>query len=478
MQSVISTRINELSNIKTPFDHNEFVDHQLNFVPPDLLRRVKEEIKTLKFKARGLDTVWICEVDEQYVFKGFNRKKSVELMRNFPALRELLILINASGLTTGDANAILVTRYPDGTTRLNWHSDDEESIGQKSSIAVIPLGATRWIQFRKKLRHMRRRKNSKIPVLESIEMLEGSITVMKPGCQQVLEHRVPPVSVCGGDDGERIALSCRTFLPSELEALLNGHDDADSTPFSPESPKKNSVSMDSVSDEEISFDKPVRKVKFESTPTKPASKKTETTPAPADGKPLPSAVILAGDSFLLGLDVTKLKKKKDITICNLARSGFSISQVRQSLLDFKSKRGSSLQVKKLFLSVGTNDIKHFNNNGVRYLRRPIAELVQLAKKLFPEATVFIQSLLPLPVNNRRFIVEDLSEMNRILFDICSQQKCHFIDLMTPLLNEYWVRNPLLFKQGGNIHPNNLGYSVIGRIYIKAIHGRSFCPLNW
>ena len=473
LQSLISTRINELSNVKTPLDHTQYIEHQSGFVPVDLLRRCQEEILTLKFKENCLDTVWVCEVDEQYVFKGYNRKKSVALMKNFPALRELLRLLNESGLTTGDANAILVTRYPDGTTRLNWHSDDESSqISQNSSISIIPLGATRWIQFRKKLRHMaqRRRKKNSIPVLEAYEMVEGDIVIMRPGCQQVLEHRVPPVSVCGGQDGIRFALSARTFLPSEIEALFNEAEDSTTEePFSPVTPtERNSDSKSVVSvDDEISFDKPSKDVKSESTPTKPVK-----------GQSLPSAVILAGDSFLLGLDEKKLKKRKNLTVYNLARSGLSIAQVKSTLVDFHEKNGSSLQVKKVFLSIGTNDIKRYNVNGVRYLRRPINDLVKLTKELFPVATVFIQSLLPLPVNNRKFIVEDVSEMNRIIYDVCVQLKCNFIDLMFPLLNEHWVRNPSLFKKGGNIHPNSLGYAVIGRIYIRAIHGGRFCPSNW
>jgi len=460
LQGLISTRINTLSNDKTPININQYIAHESGVIPSDLLRRCHDEVLTLKFKEKGLDTVWVCEVDEQYVFKGYNRNKSVALMRDFPALKELLILVNESGYTTGDANAILVTRYPDGTTKLNWHSDDESGqISQNSSICVVPIGATRWIQFRKKLRHIAsRRKKRKCQVLESYEMIEGDLVIMKPGCQQVLEHRVPPVSECGGVDGVRHALSCRTFLPSELEALING-DSTVNEPFSPESPKS-----DLDSDPEVSFNIP--------TDSKKAAD------IPISSKPLPSAIVLAGDSFITGLDETKLRKKKDLTICNIAQSGFTIAKVRQSLATFHNENCSSLQVSKLFLSIGTNDIRNFNNNGVRYLRRPIFELVQFAKKLFPKATIFIQSLLPLPVTNRRFIVEDISELNKILFNVSMTLKTQFMDLMNPLLDSSWVRNHLLFKKGGNIHPNKRGYSVIGSIYLDAIHGKRFCPLNW
>ena len=463
LQGLISTRINTLSNDKTPINISQYIAHESCVIPPDLLRRCHDEVLTLKFKEKGLDTVWVCEVDEQYLFNGYNRNKSVALMRDFPALKELLILLNESGYTTGDANAILVTRYPDGTTKLNWHSDDESGqINQKSSICVVPLGATRWIQFRKKLRHIMasRRKKRKSPVFESYEMREGDLVIMKPGCQQVLEHRVPPVSECGGVDGVRHALSCRTFLPSELEALMNDDSTVSEPPFSPESPK-----CDPDSECEVSFDIPL-----------PNSKKAADAPIPS--KPLPSAIVLAGDSFLLGLDETKLIKKKNLIICNIAQSGFTIAKVRQSLANFHDKNSSTLQVGKLFLSIGTNDIKKFNNNGVRYLRRPIFELVQFAKKLFPKAMIFIQSLLPLPVTNRKFIVEDVSELNKILFNVSMTLKTRFMDLMNPLLDSSWVRNHLLFKKGGNIHPNDRGYSIIGSIYIDAIHGKRFCPLNW
>ena len=178
-----------------------------------------------------------------------------------------------------------------------------------------------------------------------------------------------------------------------------------------------------------------------------------------------------------GLVPDKLKKGKQLNVFNLAESGHSIKQVKRSLDNFSKLSGEKYQVRKVFLCFGTNDIKQYDPNGVRHLKTPINDLLKTAKNLYPLAEIYVQSLIPLPVNNRKFIVEDIGELNRIIHDACCRQRCRMIDAMTVMLNEHYVRNPVLFKRN-NIHPNANGYSVLAKLYIRAIHSKRFNPLGW
>jgi len=462
MQGSVSTRINQLSNAKTLFNHSEYVTHVEFFITEEeLMAGALSEVQSLLFDHDKLDTVWIAEEEEQYFFKGCNLKKPVNLMSKFPFIKAIMDQLNASGLTTGDLNSCLVTRYPNGYSKLNWHSDDEGAqIRQSSSIASFTLlentGDSRKLQMRKKLQHkVKKRKTTKLPVLAEYELGHGSVVVMKPGCQDVLEHRVPAASKpCG----VRFALSFRHFICKDNVSSCSSdiyHSGGEFSPSMPESPIVEEV------------DTPVKVTQPPSGP--PPSPKPET---------LPSAIIMAGDSFMKGLKTDKLKKGKRINIFNLAESGHSIKQVKRSVVNFsKSGEASKYQIRKVFFSIGTNDIKHYDKNGVTHLKNPISDLLRTTKELYPLAEIYVQSLIPLPVNNRKFIVEDLDELNKIIYDACCKQRCWMMDAMTVMLNEYYVRNPSLFKRN-NIHPNASGYSVLAQLYIRAIHSERFYPFGW
>jgi len=199
---------------------------------------------------------------------------------------------------------------------------------------------------------------------------------------------------------------------------------------------------------------------------------TKDIPSPPSPSPtckiLPDAILLAGDSFMKGIDPKKLQRGKIVNILNLAQSGQTIKQVKRSLVQFSENSGADYQVMKVFLCAGTNDIKYFSDKGVHYLKPHINDLIKTAKYLFPSAVIYFQSLIPLPVNNRPFIVEDIDQLNKIIYEACCRQRCFMIDAMSEMMNKYSIRNPALFKRN-NIHPNANGYSVLAKLYLRAIH---------
>ncbi|PIW26660.1 MAG: alpha-ketoglutarate-dependent dioxygenase AlkB [Rhodospirillales bacterium CG15_BIG_FIL_POST_REV_8_21_14_020_66_15] len=79
-------------------------------------------------------------------------------------------------------NSVLANLYRDGRDSMDWHSDDEASLGPAPVIASVTLGASR--------RFLLRRKGAKAEKIE-IGLGGGDILVMGPRCQVQWQHRVP-----------------------------------------------------------------------------------------------------------------------------------------------------------------------------------------------------------------------------------------------------------------------------------------------
>ena len=139
-------------------------------------------------------------------------------------------------------------------------------------------------------------------------------------------------------------------------------------------------------------------------------------------------------------------------------------------------------VQKIILSVGTNDLRKCPDPGL--LRGPLKQLCQKIKDTFPNARVYFQSLLPLPVNNAKDSTtnERVCVMNRIIFNECIFRRFYYIDAFYPFtkFNRAWgepiTRFDRLFEPKG-IHPNpERGLGVLARFYIRALHSRFFDPM--
>lgn len=78
-------------------------------------------------------------------------------------------------------NSCLANFYPDGTTGMGWHADDEAELCSSSPIASISFGAMRIMKFR----HKTTREQLSVP-LEN-----GSLLVMFSPTQQFWLHQIP-----------------------------------------------------------------------------------------------------------------------------------------------------------------------------------------------------------------------------------------------------------------------------------------------
>jgi alkylated DNA repair dioxygenase AlkB len=83
--------------------------------------------------------------------------------------------------TNSEFNRALVNYYRDGNDSVDWHADDEASLGNEPVIASFSLGVERKFDLRHNLTGQR----------VSLNLPHGSLLLMGPGLQSFWKHRIP-----------------------------------------------------------------------------------------------------------------------------------------------------------------------------------------------------------------------------------------------------------------------------------------------
>jgi alkylated DNA repair dioxygenase AlkB len=97
-----------------------------------------------------------------------------------PLLAELKA--HAERVAAQGFNALIVQLYRDGNDGVNWHSDDNPSVGEDPTIASLSFGATR--------RFLVRPKRGEGPALD-LTLNSGDVLVMRGDLQHTHVHKVP-----------------------------------------------------------------------------------------------------------------------------------------------------------------------------------------------------------------------------------------------------------------------------------------------
>ena len=397
--------------------------------PGSLLKDLKEEAESLGLvsETNKVKTQWLNSTVDAYVYgsSGHEVSHKAKPIKEYPAICELLKLVNNNDASTHDMNSCLVSCFSTSDSNLSLHADDENGqIDQNSSICTLSLGATRTMDFCSK----KSRTRNPIPIT-SLELKDGCLTIMHPGCQEVLNHRINSGIHEDGVSDIRYSFSFRKFI----------------------SPNEINVSSSTISHPKVSSDQ--------------------------SGKvrPKPNIILVAGDSFTARLETEKLGKKKK-TVMNISKGGNTISAVVKSLEAF-AKDNDSFNIQKLFLCVGTNDIRHAHY-GIRHLKNPFINMLKTAKQLFPNSTIYCQSLIPLPIMKSN-TVRNVSSMNSLIFDACTRQRVFYLDVFCTFLNRYGFRSELFFPRNvDDIHPNKRGIAVLAKHYIYSIRTKTFNPVGY
>ena len=371
------------------------IDDYLTFIPD--FNNDKTLWKNLTEKAIALDliktsdkvqTQFLNFTPEGYKYGAPDHEKDHKSkpLEEFEAVQGLMKLCNDCEETTKDADCCLVSVMNTAECSLSLHADDEyDQISQTSSICTFTIGATSTMDFCSK-----RSKTRQPTPITTLELTEGCLTIMKPGCQQVLRHRINKGTHKEEVPDLRINFSFRKYIPCE---------------------KRPSTPIKKISDHEQTEQKL-------------------------------NVCLVAGDSHSARLDTEKLGKGRKRVI-NISRGGSTIKTVEKSLKSFADEN-LNVNVKTLIICVGTNDVLH-THHGVRHITTPYTNLLKLSKTLFPDARIFCQSLLPLPVL-KCSTVTDVRHMNNLIYVACTKERVFYLDVFDSFLNNFGYRNEQFFPR--------------------------------
>lgn len=341
LRNILNAVQNELP--KRQGNVNKYVEYIEDFCSDSqLLDMVWEECQSMELPTKRSKTgsMWLSSGKAPYVYTDTNPVHKATDIASFPCINRLLSLVNLSTEVTGPLDSCLVLKYTSKSSSLSIHDDGEDFIDQEKSICSFSLGCERTLEFFDKA------SKSKSKCTMSYRMKNNSMVVMRPGAQQNLKHAMRAERSSNIDDDQiRYSLSFRAVSK----------------------PKQGSAPNNNTSQCQNDVIEP----------------------------PTEHVTLVAGDSYAARLDAVRLGKKK-CKVVNVAQGGAKMDKVQKQLELFAASNPRTC-VEKIILSVGTNDLRYCKDVGL--LRGPLKQLCTQIKDIFPNAKVFFQSLLPLPIKD-------------------------------------------------------------------------------
>jgi alkylated DNA repair dioxygenase AlkB len=158
-----------------PFDQaNEYFDSLLQNIP----WKNDEVVVFGKRIVTKRKTAWYGDSNYVYIYSN-TIKQALPWTRELVNLKQIV-----ENLSNTKFNSCLLNLYHNGNEGMGWHSDDEKSIEDNSTIASVSLGAERKFSFKHK------QTNKTISVL----LEHGSLLLMKEATQKNWLHSLPKSS--------------------------------------------------------------------------------------------------------------------------------------------------------------------------------------------------------------------------------------------------------------------------------------------
>ena len=382
---------------------------------PEFLDSLTKELETLNLRDKCGQPGKRKVASQWIVVNPQQTNLPAEDMEKFPCITKLRTVL--SGQTGGsDFNSCIVNFYADGAARTRPHADDESYIDQTCPIACFSIGETREIGIFDK-------KNGQM--VGKHELQGGSLFVMNSGAQATTRHQVLPKK--SGPCGERFSVSFRKILYTEVK---------NEWPF---------------------------------------TVKSSVAPPKQSQSPGQKTTLVLGTSIPFYLDFDKLAGTSgSVKVVNLCKRGAKISHLQEILDEHYKNESSDVVVDKVIVSVGTNDLRNNRRPTVGHLYTPMENLVAKIKTFYPEATIYMQSLLPQRVENA-FTVSNVLGFNKLLVKLSALNKCYYLDIFDDFLGTNKHPNQNLYRWDG-VHLNNKGLSTLARAFISKIRGR-FNPIT-
>ncbi|KAL8573515.1 hypothetical protein ACOMHN_047786 [Nucella lapillus] len=149
-------------------------------------------------------TAWFGE--QPYSYSGIMHDANMQWPTEIQQLRDRL-----EEITGMRFNSLLCNFYRDGHDSIDWHSDDEPSLGTNPTVASLSFGDSRTFEMRKKPLPGQLSDYSQSQVCR-IPLASGTLLIMEGATQADWQHRVPKEY---HDREPRINLTFRVIYPEK-----------------------------------------------------------------------------------------------------------------------------------------------------------------------------------------------------------------------------------------------------------------------
>ena len=161
------------------------IEHRLNYVSGDSIKEVFPDVESLyETQSSKKKYIWLSKHNISYSFGG--KTYHPKLISKFTNITAVIEKLNDDlGI---DLDSCLITRYVVKEQSLSLHQDNEAEIDQTRPMCNISIGSTRQIEFC----DSDSEESGELKYV--INLVEGSLVIMQPGCQSQLWHKVPSVA--------------------------------------------------------------------------------------------------------------------------------------------------------------------------------------------------------------------------------------------------------------------------------------------
>ena len=402
------------------------------FMQLPLLKELKLALPKLKYMSTGVRQPGVCLFGKYpYVYNKATANLKPIAFHKDSCISRTLELVNKK-LDT-NFNSVLVNKYCNKNTSLNWHKDDEPEVDQTESIATLSIGSERNFLVADSPEEGDRGHFS------STRLANNSVFVMQAGFQDKHCHKVER-GILECECGVRYSLTFRRLLPRVP--------DADTNPQQPDP----HLLVDLPTLQEQKVDEFVG-----------VSKKVKHNECVQS--------IIFGSSLTKGLDKDILSKpgKRFKVFCNPG------AKVRSIIKDVEDKidDGSLCLdcVENIFFVCGGNDAENIRSKvGLDTLSNSFNELINVVSDNFLYATINMISLIPRRLKDSNHLGRILSINETLSLDCSMYDNCRYIDIFSNFLKykkHYYTNYEVYLNENlyiyDELHFTNKGNSVLGKV---------------
>ena len=350
-------------------------------------------------------------------------------------MKELLDHTNNTFNT--DFNHVLVNKYHNLKCFLGPHQDDERQLDPLSPVATISLGATRRLRVSAPPDHNSHKK------VDDVILASCSCFLMLPGFQDKYFHSLLAGRRTKSEEkGLRYSITLRKIIAGPEVNTLPG-------PVSPLGPPV------------LSPDSTTSVIQLDT---------SNSTVTPCTTKP---DTLVFGSSLTKGLD-SKLLSKYDKSFKVYTNSGAVIKTIHNKV---KTVVGSGdidcTGISSLFFVCGGNNIDNAQKNSdISCAQEDYSNLIQYARKMFPNARINVVSLIPRRTryNSHK---ENMFRMNKWLEKFCKDEHVRFVNIFSFFLDKKFLDINYNLFQPDDLHFTKIGDSILAKVLLAVANRPRF-----